>query len=130
MSRTPIDIVRLRVMVERRSHSRPEVIYSTQLITPHHFGQVSEFGYKAAQGAIEQGVLQVTHIDGMRFIVRKPNGEEKITSQSPIIDYQQLVSLKRYAKSRGITYRQSWELVAGKLIPVVRIDTRVYVKMH
>lgn len=121
------DTVRLRVTIERRQHQRNDIVYSSQLITAHRFGKVSEeFGYRTTRRAIMEGVLQVTRIDGLTFIVRKSHQPETVPLEMPTFDAKQLVRLKHYAKRKDISYRQLWELVAGNLIPTVRIGAHVY----
>ena len=124
---TSSDTVRLRVTIERRQHQRSDVVYSSQLITAHRFGKVSEdFWYRTTRRASMGGVREVSRIDGLTFIVRKSHQLETVPSEMPIFDAHQLVRLKHYAKHKDISYRQLWELVAGNLIPTVRIGAHVY----
>ncbi|MGB3851542.1 MAG: hypothetical protein WA958_16360 [Tunicatimonas sp.] len=122
-------IVRIHARVKDRQGVQPAIIYSSQLISLYHLSQQTSITYYTAIEAVREGSLRSINLENTFYVVRKldkktlPNDGESLD----LVNSNQLVSAKYFAKKNGFSYRKVWHTVNEGLLPAVQIGNRLYI---
>lgn len=119
----------IRVNVKSRGGSQEEVIYSSQLVSLYHLSLQTNISYYTAIEAVREGSLRSVNIENTFYVVRKPDKDVPplALSSEEVVDVNQLVSVKYYARKNSFSYRKVWHIVNDGLLPSVQIGNRLYV---
>lgn len=122
--------VRIRATVKGREGSQENIVCSSQLISLYHLSLETNISYYTAIEAVREGSLRSVNIENNFYVVRKPSKHTPPASDSEeeeVIDCNQLVSVKYFARKNNFSYRKVWHIVNDGLLPSVQIGNRLYV---
>lgn len=123
--------VKIRAIVKGRGGSQENIVCSSQLISLYHLSLETNISYYTAIEAVREGSLRSVNIENNFYVVRKPNDQHSLVTSDDdddeVIDSNQLVSVKYFARKNNFSYRKVWHIVNDGLLPSVQIGNRLYV---